>query len=84
MIIIANPVADSAAATVKINNENNWPYKSSKYNENVTKFKLMLNNTISIHINVTRICRRFKIIPKRPIKNKNKFTVLCIKSIKYF
>ena len=33
VIIIANPIADSEAATVKINKANNSPKISSKYNE---------------------------------------------------
>ena len=41
---IDNPMADSDAATVNINNTNSWPVTSSKYLENVMKFKLTDNN----------------------------------------
>ena len=47
-MIIARPIADSAAAIVKINNENNSPIKSSRYTENIKKFKLIDNNNNSI------------------------------------
>ena len=37
---MANPIADSAAATVGTNEANDWPIISSKETENTKKFKL--------------------------------------------
>ena len=71
--MIANPIADSAAAIVRIKKENNCPYKSSKYIEKRIKFKFKLSKTSSIHIKITSILRRLKTIPNKPIKNKKKF-----------
>ena len=44
MTNIASPIADSAAATVKTNNANNWPKISSKKTEKIMKLKLIDNN----------------------------------------
>ena len=81
MIIIASPIADSAAATVKINKENSWPYKSSKYTENIMKLRFKLNNTSSTHINIIKIFLRFNTMPTKPIMNKRIFVVNCAKNI---
>ena len=78
---MANPIADSDAAIVKINNENSWPYKSSKYIEKTIKFKFRLNRTNSIHIKVIRIFRRLTTIPIKLIINKKIFAVNCLINI---
>ena len=66
VIIIANPIADSEAATVKINKANNSPKISSKYNEKNIKFKLIDNNINSIEISINiRLCLLI-IIPNNP------------------
>lgn len=64
------PIADSAAATVKIKNENNWPTASSFKHEYKIKFKLTAKSNNSIDINTISILRRTKKIPKRPTINK--------------
>ena len=79
--MIASPTADSAAATVKINKENSWPYKSSKYTENITKLRFKLNKTSSTHIKIIKIFLRFITIPTNPIMNKRIFVVNCAKNI---
>jgi len=76
-MITAKPIADSAAATVKIKKENIWPKISSKYNENKIKFKFKLNKTNSTHIKIIKIFRRLKIIPNKPIIIKKKFETIC-------
>ena len=48
--MIANPTADSAAATVRIKKEKIWPYISSKYTENKIKLRLNDNRTNSKQI----------------------------------
>jgi hypothetical protein len=84
-IMIAKPIADSEAATVKIKRENNSPMISSKYIEKNKKFKFIDNSISSIHrITNIRFCRFIK-IPNKPIQNKKK----CIKKwfkifIKYY
>ncbi len=65
---IASPIADSAAATVKINKENTCPVKSSKYTENKTKLRFTLNKIISIHIKIIKTLLLFNKIPNEPIK----------------
>ncbi len=47
---MASPIADSAAATVKTNNANNWPKISSKKTEKIMKLKLIDNNINSMDI----------------------------------
>ena len=69
MTNIASPIADSAAATVKTNNANNWPKISSKKTEKIMKLKLIDNNINSMDINKIIIFFRFKKIPERPNKN---------------
>lgn len=71
-IIIAKPIADSAAATVKINNENICPMISSIKIEKKTKFKFIDNNNSSIDIKMIIIFCRFKIIPNKPKQKRKK------------
>ena len=70
MTKIANPIADSAAATVKIIKANNCPKRSSIKIEKIIKLKLIANNINSIDINKMIIFFLFKKIPLKPIKNK--------------
>ena len=75
---MANPIADSEAAIVKINKENNCPYKSSKYNEKYMKFKFKDNNINSIPIKTIKIFRKLKKIPNKQIKKIIKLTPIKI------
>lgn len=68
----ANPIADSAAATVKIKNENIWPTMSSFAHENKIKFKFTDNNKSSIDIKTINIFLRTKAIPINPVQNKKR------------
>lgn len=68
-MIIARPIADSAAAIVKINNENNSPIKSSRYTENIKKFKLIDNNNNSIENRIIIKLLLFIKIPITAIQN---------------
>lgn len=43
---IANPIADSAAATIGTNKANNWPIISSKETEKTKKLKFTANNNL--------------------------------------
>lgn len=70
MTNIAKPIADSAAATVKINNANICPKISSKKTENTIKLKFIASSINSIDINIIIIFFLFKNIPLSPIKNK--------------
>lgn len=79
---MAIPIADSEAAIVKIKNENNCPYKSSRYTEKTTKFKFIPSNINSIHIKIIRILVRLKTIPDIPTKNKKLLTISCLINIK--
>lgn len=63
---MANPIADSAAATVRTNKANTWPIISSKETENTKKFKLTANNINSIDINIIRMLRLLRRIPQIP------------------
>ena len=47
---MANPIADSAAATVETNEANDWPIISSEETENTKKFEFTANNIDSIGI----------------------------------
>ena len=69
MTKIANPIEDSAAATVKINNVKIWPIISSKYIENNIKLKFIDNKDNSILIKITIKLRFNKKIPNKLIKN---------------
>jgi len=77
---IAKPIADSAAATVKINKAKIWPIKSSKYTEHRTKFRLTASNINSKDISIMIIFFLFKKIPHTPIKNRIKLTVKYLKA----
>jgi hypothetical protein len=66
---MAKPMADSAAATVKINSENTCPIISSKYTEKIIKLKLIANNINSIDINIIIIFFRVIKIPNIPKMN---------------
>lgn len=70
MVIIANPIADSVAAIVKINIIKIWPMISSKYTEKIAKFKLTDKSKSSIDIITINMFLRFSTIPSNPIKNK--------------
>ena len=72
------PMADSAAATVKMKMENTWPKRSSKYTEKIMKLRLTANNINSIDINIIIMFFLFKKIPQTPITNKP------IATVKYF
>jgi hypothetical protein len=74
-IIIAKPIADSAAATVKINKAKTCPIISSIYTEKKRKFKLIDNNNISIYIKIIIIFCLFKTIPNNPRQNKKKLII---------
>lgn len=65
---MARPIADSAAATVRIYKANIWPIMSSKITENKIKYKLTPRSINSIDIRRISRCRLFKIRPKRPLK----------------
>lgn len=67
---MAKPIADSAAATVKMNNANIWPKTSSKYTENIIKFILIANNNNSIEIKIKIKLASVKQIPQVPIKKR--------------
>jgi hypothetical protein len=69
------PMADSEAATVRINKTNNCPDTSSKYLEKVIKFKFTDNNINSIDIIKIRIFLRLKIKPSTPTKNSKIFII---------
>lgn len=70
MTSIAKPIADSAAAILKIKMENTNPVASSKYSEIYIKFKLTESNNSSIDINIIIIFFLFKYNPQSPIRNK--------------
>lgn len=63
---MANPIADSAAATVGTNKANDWPIISSKETENTKKFELTANNIDSIGIDIIGIFRLLRRIPRIP------------------
>lgn len=63
---MADPIADSAAATVGTNEANDWPVISSEETENTKKFELTASNIDSIGINIIRIFRLFRRIPQIP------------------
>jgi hypothetical protein len=63
---MANPIADSAAATVGTNKANNWPIISSEETENTKKFEFTANNIDSIDIDIIRIFRLLRRIPRIP------------------
>ena len=69
MTIIANPIAASAAATVKINIVNICPTMSPEKIENDIKFIFTANNINSMDINITITFFLFKKIPITPKKN---------------
>ena len=75
---MANPIADSAAATVGTNEANDWPIISSKETENTKKFKLTANNIDSIGIDIIGIFRLLRRIPQIP-----KIEMI-IEKVKYF
>jgi len=66
---MANPIADSAAATVRTNRAKIWPTISSKNVEKTIRLKLTAKSINSIDINIKIIFFLFNIIPQRPIKN---------------
>lgn len=72
-------MADSAAATVKINITNTCPIISSKYIEKIAKFKFTDNKSNSIDIIIIKIFFLFIIIPSNPIKK----TMLVIVNTSY-
>ena len=66
--MIANPIAASAAATVKIKSVNTCPVRSPRKIENATKLILTANNINSILINITIIFFLLRKIPIIPIE----------------
>ena len=68
IVRIAKPIAASAAATTRINNENIWPDKSLRWLENPIKFIFAESNISSIDIKM--VIRFFLLIniPKKPIE----------------
>jgi hypothetical protein len=77
-MIIARPIAASAADKIKINKVKIYPKISSIIKEIIIKFKLIAKNINSIAIKVNIIFLLIKIIPNNPIKNK-KIVVINIK-----
>lgn len=65
-----SPIADSAAATVKMKNENNCPMASSFAHEKLMKFKFTDKSNNSMDINTISIFLRIKATPIRPTQNK--------------
>lgn len=63
---MADPIADSAAATVGTNEANDWPIISSKETENTKKFEFTANNIDSIGIDIIGIFRLLRRIPQIP------------------
>ena len=66
--MIANPIAASAAATVKINRVKTCQAKSPRKIENATKFILTASNINSILIKITIIFFLLRNIPIIPIE----------------
>ena len=66
---MAKPIADSAAAIVKMNIAKICPITSSRYIDNVAKFKFTPNNNNSIDIRIVKIFLRLSITPNNPMKN---------------
>ena len=66
--MIANPIAASAAATVKINRVKTCPAKSPRKIEKETKFILTASNINSILIKITIIFFLLRNIPIMPIE----------------
>ena len=54
---MANPIADSAPATIVTNEENTWLLVSSEEMENAKKFEFTANNIDSIGIDIIEIIR---------------------------
>ena len=75
MIIKANPIALSAAATHKIYKANTTPTKSSIDEAKLNINKFMLSNVSSIANNMLITNRRLKNIPVNPIPNTIKLVV---------
>ena len=63
---MADPIADSAAATVGTNEANDWPIISSEETENTKKFEFTANNIDSIGIDIIGIFRLLRRIPRIP------------------
>ena len=66
---MARPMADSAAATVKIKNTNTWPVRSLRKCENAMKFKLTDSNINSMHINNMMMFLRLIKMPATLMQN---------------
>jgi hypothetical protein len=64
---MANPIEDSAAATVNKNKPNNWPKISSKKTEKKKNVRLIDRIKISNDMSISKILFLLKIIPKTPI-----------------
>jgi len=60
---IARPIADSAAATVRMKNTKTWPEGSSRKWENATKFMLTASSISSIAISSTMRFLRLRKMP---------------------
>src|SRR5262249_1094521 len=67
---IASPIADSAAATVRMKNTKTCPDGSSKKCENATKFRLTASSISSIAISSTIMFLRFRKMPITAIANR--------------
>ena len=63
-------MADSAAATQRMNNENNCPFKSSSRTEKTIKRKFTDNSVNSIDISIRIIFFRLTIMPRIPNVNR--------------
>ena len=70
---MANPMDDSAAATVSTSNAKICPTMSSKKIENVIRFTFTARSMISRHIKIRMMCARFNATPANPIENRNRF-----------
>jgi hypothetical protein len=73
-VIIARPIAASAAATVIMKNTNTCPFKFPKNEENVTNIRLTEFSISSIHIK-TIMALRLNKTPITPIENKRSASV---------
>ena len=68
-------MADSAAATVNNKRSNSCQIRSSKYTENIRKFKFTANNISSMDISIIIMFFLLRNMPQIPNKNKIMETV---------
>ena len=67
---IASPIADSAAATVRMKNTNTWPAVSPRKRENAMKLRLTASSMSSIAISMMMTLRRLRKMPITLIANR--------------